>query len=535
MTLLNEITQRLAGMTPQQRAEAQRIALDFTARKPFVPHEGPQMRAYYSKADMLLFGGNPGGGKTGLLFGLAVNEHRNSLIIRKKFADLEGVITNCKDLLGTSEGFIGGQRPKYRKPDGGRIDFEGMGQDGGVDTGKQGVARDFIGIDEGAQLTEVQVRALFGWLRTTDKAQRVRLVIGSNPPLDPTGDWMVPAFAPWLLPDHPRPAKDGELRWFIYDDRDASKEVDGPDPITIDGKIYRPHSRSFIRSDVTDNPCLDAEDYKRRIDMMPEPYRTILREGNFIYARRDQDYQVIPTLWIRAAVARWKETPPPKVPMCAIAMDVACGGHDETVVAYRHDGWYGPLVEVPGTQTPNGKSAAAFLLAHRRDNAHIVVDMGGGYGQAPYDALEENIDKRFLHGYVGSSSAIGRSKDGLLSFRNKRSMSYWMLREALDPDQEGGSSVALPDNPKLLADLAAPTFTISGSVLGIESKEDVVKKLGRSPDCGDAVVMAWSEGDRAILSHYQHGVPLYRYGDALPLHGQKPRVNLGYQNRRRGR
>jgi hypothetical protein len=216
-------------------------------------------------------------------------------------------------------------------------------------------------------------------------------------------------------------------------------------------------------------------------------------------------------------------------------MDVACGGHDETVVAYRHDGWYGPLVEVPGTQTPNGKSAAAFLLAHRRDNAHIVVDMGGGYGQAPYDALEENIDKRFLHGYVGSSSAIGRSKDGLLSFRNKRSMSYWMLREALDPDQEGGSSVALPDNPKLLADLAAPTFTISGSVLGIESKEDVVKKLGRSPDCGDAVVMAWSEGDRAILSHYQHGVPLYRYGDALPLHGQKPRVNLGYQNRRRGR
>ncbi len=32
-----------------------------------------------------------------------------------------------------------------------------------------------------------------------------------------------------------------------------------------------------------------------------------------------------------------------------------------------------------------------------------------------------------------------------------------------------------------------------------ETKEDVVKRLGRSPDKGDAVVMCWSRGDATML------------------------------------
>ena len=34
-----------------------------------------------------------------------------------------------------------------------------------------------------------------------------------------------------------------------------------------------------------------------------------------------------------------------------------------------------------------------------------------------------------------------------------------------------------------------------------ETKEDVVKRLGRSPDKGDAVVMCWSRGDATMLGH----------------------------------
>ncbi len=35
-----------------------------------------------------------------------------------------------------------------------------------------------------------------------------------------------------------------------------------------------------------------------------------------------------------------------------------------------------------------------------------------------------------------------------------------------------------------------------------ETKEDVVKRLGRSPDKGDAVVMCWSRGDATMLGQY---------------------------------
>jgi len=56
----------------------------------------------------------------------------------------------------------------------------------------------------------------------------------------------------------------------------------------------------------------------------------------------------------------------------------------------------------------------------------------------------------------------------------------------------------LPRDPELLADLTAPTFEIGGRGIQVESKEKVVARLGRSTDKGDAVVMAWSGGDRRL-------------------------------------
>ena len=82
-------------------------------------------------------------------------------------------------------------------------------------------------------------------------------------------------------------------------------------------------------------------------------------------------------------------------------------------------------------------------------------------------------------------------------FANKRAEAYWRFREALDPDQDGGSLVALPDDAELRADLAAPKFSITPRGILIESKDDIRKRLGRSPGKSDAVVMAWSEGEKA--------------------------------------
>ena len=68
------------------------------------------------------------------------------------------------------------------------------------------------------------------------------------------------------------------------------------------------------------------------------------------------------------------------------------------------------------------------------------------------------------------------------------------LQGSIGPDQPGGSPIALPNDPAIRADLAAPRFKDTPRGLLLEEKAEITKRLGRSPDAGDAIVLAWSEG-----------------------------------------
>ena len=82
MSLLAEIEAKLTGMTPAQLRAVEADVLKTTASKKWVPNPGPQTEAYYSAADVLLYGGEPGGGKSQLGLGLAFNEHKRTLVMR---------------------------------------------------------------------------------------------------------------------------------------------------------------------------------------------------------------------------------------------------------------------------------------------------------------------------------------------------------------------------------------------------------------------------------------------------------------------
>ena len=67
------------------------------------------------------------------------------------------------------------------------------------------------------------------------------------------------------------------------------------------------------------------------------------------------------------------------------------------------------------------------------------------------------------------------------------------MRECLDPVH--GEDLALPPDAELLADLCAPRYRLTASGILLEAKEEVVRRLGRSPDAGDAVVLCnWWRG-----------------------------------------
>jgi hypothetical protein len=466
----------------------------------FVPNGGVQQRAYFCLADLLFYGGQGGGGKSALGVGLPFNEHRNALIVRKQFANLGGLTRLAITFNGSREGYSGGSRPKLVTQDGRLIAF-GANQHEGDEQAFQGDPYDYKYFDEGSQLMESQVRFHLGWLRLgpgVPSTQRRRAIIGSNPPLDATGEWVVGMFRPWLDLTHPKPAQDGELRWFITDERGEDAEVDGPLPIERGGQTYIPSSRTFIRARLEDNPYLTVDsEYQKQLDALPEPVRSAVRDGNFMAARPDADRQVIPLAWIMEAQARWKPEGFRRYFMTAMAIDPAGGGRDAAEIVYRHGGWFGEPVTRKGEETADGSAMAAEIFKVRRNGCPVVVDVGGGYGGPVMMRLGDNqvACTRFDGG--GASNAIAR--DGSkLRFTNKRAEAWWRMREALNPDQEGGSIIALPPNPELRSDLAAPTYEIRANGILIEPKDKLRERLGRSPGKGDAAVMCLSEGQRAV-------------------------------------
>lgn len=519
--MLDELLNRFAKLPFEDQEAIKKVVLEETKDTLWHPNPGPQTDAYFCKADVLLYGGAGGGGKSDLGLGLAVTKHKRSLVMRRKYTDLAFLTDRTIEIMGTRKGFNGSAPPRFNMGPRKLIEF-GAAQSVGDELSWMGRPHDLLYIDEAAHFAKSQVRALMGWVRSTDNGQRVRVVLGSNPPLSDEGNWMFEMFAPWLDPAFPNPAKYGELRYCIIGDDDKDIWVDGPGQYSIDGTfvtddmdfdsegVVAAMSRTFIPAKLADNPFQNTREYRAQQDGLPKHLRDAIRDGNFLSVRKDHDLQLIPTAWIQHAMDKWKQEPPEGVPMCAIAADLTGmvsetggGKQDKFVLASRHDGYYNELVVTKAEDANSGQDKAAKIQRHRRDEATIILDMGGGYGDSTYEHLANNNIRAIK--YKGAAKSAARTKASKIPFFNKRAETYYRFMEDLDPTQPGGSKIVLPNDPYLMADLCSIRFDKNNSDLNLiklESKKDLCARLGRSTDYGDPVVMAWTGGGK-IASHYK--------------------------------
>jgi hypothetical protein len=504
MALLEELLGKLGALAPDDRKAVVETAVAATAGMKWIPNPGPQTEAYFCAADVLLYGGQGGGGKSDLGLGLAFTAHKRSLVMRRKYANLSALTERSIEINGSRSGYNGSPPPLLRTDDGRYVQFAGN-QHAGDEEDWQGHAFDLKYFDEATQFLESQIRFHLGWLRSTEEGQRVRAVLGTNPPINADGDWIIGMFRPWLDITHPKPAKHGELRWFVTAPDGSDLEVDGPEPVQLPGarEPAKPLSRTFIPAALRDNPFLINTNYQANLDGLPEPIRSAVRDGNFMAMRQDADFQVIPTQWVVEAQGRWKADGHKEYTMTAMAFDPAGGGADAAELCWRHGGWYAELVTEKGEETADGSRAAGLIISKRRGNAPVVVDVGGGYGGAVTLRLKDNSIDHI--GFNGAGKSTATTVDGQLAFANKRAEAWWRFREALDPDQEGGSPIALPPDPELRADLTAPVYEVSARGLLIEAKDKLRERLGRSPGKGDVAVMCWSEGARAVKRSLRKG------------------------------
>jgi len=508
-------------LTPEERAElAELVMQDLAARRWMpLPPKGisdlsPQAMAWASPADITGYGGAAGGGKTDLIAGLVQDGqlHERALIVRREKAQTDGVVQRLTEIIGSTDGY-NSQKSVWRIPGGALTEFAGL-DNPGDERRWQGRPHDLKAFDEVTEQREHQVRFVMGWTRTNNPNLRARVLMTFNPPTTDEGRWVIAFFGPWLDKTNPLyPTPYGTLRWcaMLPDGRGNSKDrwVANGDPfVLVDGEpcyefdpgdyapedIIRPKSRTFIPARVTDNPYYMATGYMSVLQSLPEPLRSQMLYGDFQAGVTDDPWQLLPTAWVEAAQARWKPRAP-RGEMLSMGVDVARGGKDNTVIVPRHrddqaghDRWFAPPKLHPGAETPDGPAVAGLVIADRRNDAPVLVDVIG-VGASPYDVLN-GMGVQVL-GVNVSEKALGTDKSGKLTFSNLRSQVGWALREALDPANDTG--IALPPEevaPGLRRELCTPKWGVHGMQIWVEGREDIIKRLGKSPDMFSAIALA---------------------------------------------
>ena len=442
---------------------------------------------------------------TDLAVGLALTEHQRVMIVRDEAKQLKGITDRIIEIVGHRKGFnsVGGA---WTNPvPNCLIDLLGI-PNIGDETKMQGVPHDLIVFDETANLRESQVRFLMGWLRSADPKQRKRVLMTFNPPTTAEGRWVIDYFKPWLDKNYEPKAKSGELRaCYVVEGKDYWLPTLNTDPfVLVDGEpcydfdpceytaqdIIEPETRTFIHAKVTDNPYLVESGYIKTLQALPEPLRSQMLHGDFGAGVKDSEWQVIPTLWVEAAQARWKDRATMRQmgllgEMDSLGVDPVRGGDDNLVIAKRYRNWIDELYVEKGTGVPDGTAVAARVVMEQKDQAPIHIDVIG-VGASPYDKLKDigvhvvGVDVR--------NASTETSSDGIMRFYNLRSQLWWQMREMLDP--ESGLDIALPPDTELLKDLTAPLWSFKGKEIQIEVKELTKKRIGRSPDRADAVILA---------------------------------------------
>lgn len=498
-------------LAESERTELEQLLQDDLAEVPWRSLPGPQTMARNSLADIVGYGGAAGGGKTDLVAGLATTDHERVLIVRREKAQTEGIVQRITEILGRTDGYSsqkGAWRIDHRL-----LEFAGL-DNPGDERRWQGRPHDLKAFDEVTEMREQQVRFVMGWMRTSKVGLRSRVLMTFNPPTTNDGRWVIDFFGPWLDPKHPLyPVPPGELRYaaMIPDGRGGSKDVwlDRGDAFVLlknapqipfydfdpadfaPTDIITPKSRTFIPARLTDNPYYMATGYMSTLQSLPEPLRSQMLYGDFQAGIEDDAWQLIPTAWVDAAEARWKPRAP-KGEMLNLGVDVARGGKDDTMFISRHRDelakhsyWFDEPKVHPGTTTPNGPVVAGLVIAARTHDAPVVIDVIG-VGASPFDTL--NSMGVQVIGMNVSESATSTDKSGQLRFSNMRSQCMWKLRELFDPANDTG--IAIPPDPRLRKELTTPRWWPQGRVVHIETRDEIIKRLGWSPDMLTALMFA---------------------------------------------
>ena len=465
-------------------------------RSKWTANEGPQKMALENQADELFYGGAAGGGKTDLILGAAFTQHTKSAIFRRRLTDLTHIETRAKEIAGKRGSYNQGDYI-WRMNDGRIIEFGGCEKMSSWEQW-QGRPHDFKAFDEIPQFLQQMYILIKAWTRTDVPDQRVRNICTGNPPTDMQGDWVLDYWGPWINPHHPEyPVPAGELRWFVSVGDNVNVMVENSDPVMVNNEELFPSSRTFIPALVTDNPYYVNTDYARKLNSLPEPFRSQMLWGKFNVGRKDKRFQVIPSAWVKLAQNRWREWRESGfksgLGMTSMGVDFAKGGQagDKSTFAPIYDWTKVKSIDYLEPSTDEHFATIATADAVKEylvgNNSAVVFVDGRGWGLGALEILQADPRYPAIFGFDASRKTELTDQSGMLQFINWRAAAWWITREMLDP--KNGLDIMIPDDPKLERQLCTPTYELTQmGKIKLESKEKLRERLGSSTDEADAAI-----------------------------------------------
>lgn len=160
-----------------------------------------------------------------------------------------------------------------------------------------------------------------------------------------------------------------------------------------------------------------------------------------------------------------------------LGVDVAREGDDASVIFPRQGlAAFDPII-MRNAKTIEGAGA----VARKEDDwlaDGVFIDNTGGFGGGWIDQLV-NLNRTPIGIHFAGKASDPR-------YANKRAEMWFKMAEWV---KEGG---ALPNVPALVAELTTPTYSFKGDQFLLEPKEEIKKRLGRSPDLADALALTFA-------------------------------------------
>lgn len=263
----------------------------------------------------------------------------------------------------------------------------------------------------------------------------------------------------------------------------------------IPGQVDYPWVKDKVErwcTTIQESDYLESEgDFRFEIDGQKRLYRPndLFRvKVRGLFPKVSEDV-LIPLYWVQLANERWLKGKRESEHL-RLGVDVAGMGRDSSVFVFR----YGPRVDrfesIQSGGVANHMHIAGKTISHiTRGNGKAFIDTIGE-GAGVYSRTQE-LEEYNAYSVKFSEKAEWNDKPlkdvtDVYEFLNMRAYLYWALRDWLNPANNTGAQ--LPPDDQLTQELTEIKYKFqSNGRIQIEAKEDIKKRIKRSPDKSDAL------------------------------------------------